>query len=82
MSKIPKLLKPLVPQVGQVWLWEPEKRHARQRVVVTAVEWNGEEVWIESENIGIEGGGRYWNDLSRWVEATVFEGWADGGSET
>lgn len=74
MSEIPELLRTIVPQVGQVWLWEPEKPHARESVVVTSVEWNGEEVWIESEGVS---GERHWNDLSRWVEATVFEGWAN-----
>jgi hypothetical protein len=77
MSELPESLRHLTPKVGQVWLWEPEKPHARQSVVVTAVEWNGEEVWIESESI--DGGGRHWNSFSRWIEATVFEGWADPG---
>lgn len=69
--EIPKPLRGLVPAVGSVWLWEPEKPHARERVVVTAVKWNGEAVWVESQSLD---GKKHWNEFDRWVEATVFEG--------
>lgn len=59
----------MLPSVGQVWEWEPLKPHARETVTVTEVRWNGDEWWIESEGAG---GRRYWNEASRWVEATVF----------
>lgn len=58
----------LLPNVGDVWEWEPLKPHARATVAVTEVKWNGEEWWIESAG---PDGSRYWNDASRWVEATV-----------
>ena len=76
MSDVPELLKPLVPNLGDVWLWEPEKPHARESVVVTEVKWNGEEVWIECRGVSNEK--RTWNDLSRWVEATVLQSVAAG----
>lgn len=68
VMEIPETLAGIVPQVGSVWCWEPLKDHARERAIVTAVTWNGEECWVESESLD---GKRAWNDLSRWVEATV-----------
>lgn len=57
----------MLPNVGEVWEWEPLKPHARQTVTVTEVKWNGDEWWIETDGPG----GRHWNEASRWVEATV-----------
>jgi hypothetical protein len=65
---VPDLLSDIVPTVGSTWCWGPLKPHARETVRVTDVRWNGEEVWIESEG---QSGRRYWNELSRWIEATV-----------
>lgn len=67
--EIPEALNGITPRVGSRWHWEPLKPHASEEVVVTAVKWNGEEVWVESEKVA--DGKRYWNELSRWVEATV-----------
>lgn len=81
--EIPEVLVGIVPRVGSVWCWEPLKNHARETVRVTDVKWNGEEVWVESERI-YEGlgpksaGQRHWNELDRWVEATVFVRPAEG----
>ncbi len=63
---------PTLPRKGTTWIWEPLKPHARESVVVTEVKWNGEEWWVESESVRT--GERHWNELSRWVEATVFSG--------
>ena len=68
-DEIPNLLSGLVPHDGDIWLWEPEKEHAREFVRVTDVRWNGEEVWVESEVMSTSRTAL--NDLSRWVEATV-----------
>jgi hypothetical protein len=57
-----------VPEPGSVWDWEPAKPHAAVRLVVTAVKWNGEEWWVTTEDAS---GKEAWNDLGRWVEATV-----------
>jgi hypothetical protein len=59
--------EPMLPNVGDVWEWEPLKPHARETVTVTDVRWNGEEWWIESEGQS----GRRWNSSGRWAEATV-----------
>lgn len=67
-DEIPALLRDVVPTAGSLWAWEPLKAHARQEVRVTAVKWNGEEVWVEYAD---ERGHLYSNELSRWVEATV-----------
>lgn len=61
----------VVPKVGSVWIWEPDLPHVRECVVITTVKWNGEEWWVESENQ--RDGSRCWNELGRWVEATVLE---------
>lgn len=76
---VPNLFLGIVPSIGSTWIWEPEKPHARQYVRVTDVHWNGEEWWVESERLNgllkarppLPDGKRYWNELSRWVEATV-----------
>ena len=67
--EMPEVLRPLVPSVGSVWMWEPDKAHAREPATVTAVTWNGEEVWIESESFE---GKRCLNEFSRWIQAAVF----------
>ena len=67
-DEIPDLLQGIAPRVGSVWEWEPLKAHARERCRVTAVRWNGKETWVECEN---SSGKKAWNELSRWVEATV-----------
>lgn len=57
-----------VPEIDSEWWWEPLLPHA-ERVVVTAVRRNDDgQTWIESTN---SVGAKYWNELSRWVEATV-----------
>ena len=66
---IPEALRDVVPTIGSVWMWEPLKPYAREAVRVTQVRWNGEAVWIETEPAN--GGVRAWNELDRWVEATV-----------
>jgi hypothetical protein len=61
----------VLPQVGSQWWWEPEKPHARCLVEVIEVEFNGDEwiVWcIEPTQSSAD---RCWNELPRWVEATV-----------
>lgn len=67
-TEIPALLRDVVPSVGSIWAREPLKPHASERTRVTAVRWNGEAVWVES--VG-ENGQKAWNELGRWVEATV-----------
>lgn len=67
-AKLRELTFAALPQVGSVWVWEPDLPHARSQCTVTEVKWNSEEYWVESENAQ---GQRYWNELSRWVEATV-----------
>ena len=56
-----------VPTVGSVWQWEPMSS-ASERCTVTEVIWNGEEWWIKSSGAM---SGECWNELARWVEATV-----------
>jgi hypothetical protein len=72
---------PLPIRVGTAWAWEPLKPHARQDVRITATRWNGEEWWIETENLTTTrysaAGARCWNELDRFVEATVFLGPAE-----
>lgn len=88
VKAIPEALLPLLPKPGSVWHWEPTKPAPVHRVVrVTGVRWNGEEAFVESEPIGPCDCGlpshqdcvrpRCWNDLSRWMEATVFLGAED-----
>jgi hypothetical protein len=67
--ELPETLRLIAPTVGSVWCWEPLKDHAREMVAVSAVTWNGEECWVES--VTESDGKRCWNDLGRWVEATV-----------
>ena len=65
---IPSQLDGIAPSIGSTWMWEPLKAAVSCKVLVTDVRWNGEEVWVESES---SNGQRVWNELSRWVEATV-----------
>lgn len=67
MGPVPDLLRCVTPKVGSIWAWEPLER-AHETVTVRTVSWNGETVWIETTN---PDGRRCWNELSRWVEATV-----------
>ena len=68
-QSIPNLLQGIAPTVGSTWEWMPHKPDIRQRVTVTRVYWNGEEVWVEAAGPD----GKSWpNELSRWIEATVF----------
>lgn len=76
----PQAIVDLLPQIGSMWLWEPEKPHARMLVRVTSVWWNdiSNEALVESETVqDLSNGsfptpvGRHWNDFSRWIEATV-----------
>ena len=74
-KKLPDVLRLIAPHVGSVWAWEPLKPLVSCLVVVTAVTWNGEECVVESDELAIGRVGKgkpAWNDLSRWVEATVF----------
>lgn len=68
VEELPKVLRGIAPAVGSVWEWEPLSPHARDTVTVTRVHWNGEECWVESRN---SKGKLCWNELDRWVEATV-----------
>lgn len=67
--------KPLAVREGSLWCWQPLKPDARIRCRITAVNWNGEEWWIEAENTqttrGGERGARTWNTLDSWVESAV-----------
>ncbi len=40
-----------VPEEGSTWIWRPNEPHARQRIEVTEVKWNGEEWWVKSKNL-------------------------------
>ena len=66
---MPEILNTIVPRQGQVWYWEPERPHARCMLTVLEVKWDGEEVWIKTKQHRT--GEENWNELSRWVEATV-----------
>lgn len=71
----------LHPKVGTVWVWEVSKPAARCLVQVTDVKWNGEEWWVECEQLTADGWRpagvptfdkrRHWNDLSRFMEACL-----------
>jgi hypothetical protein len=62
-------LESLVPEVGSVWVWEPERPRVRSRCTVVTTRWNGEEWMIESRVD--DSGMTYWNTLGRWMEACV-----------
>ena len=55
------------PAAGSTWIWEPNKPHARERVRVVAVTWNGEEWWVRTASR--DNGSEHLNDLSRFWEA-------------
>jgi hypothetical protein len=59
-----------LPRVGARYTWEPDSSRSREEVVVREVKWNGEEWWVLAGPV--DGGDSYWNDLGRWIEATVF----------
>lgn len=63
------MVKPPLPTIGSVWVWEPEKPHAREIVTVVDVSFNGDEWWVSSRNADDV---LARNSLDRWVEATVF----------
>ena len=63
-----EVLRQYAPGVGETWMWEPLKPHARKLVTVTDVKWDQGEVWIQAQG---EDGTKDWNTLSRWVEAAV-----------
>lgn len=66
---LPRELRGIAPTVGDTWEWEPLDPSARLTVRVTQVRWDGVECKVESELL--DGTAPYWNDLGRWVEATV-----------
>lgn len=53
-----------VPREGSVWMWEPNKPHARQRLEVTETKWNGEEWWVKSKNLP-----------TKWSPLRGYKGW-------
>jgi len=61
----------VLPAVGSVWWWEPEKPDGGALVQVDEVEFNGEEWVVWCSDPHDKSADRYWNELSRWVEATV-----------
>jgi hypothetical protein len=54
------------PLVGSTWVWEPNKPHAREKITVLTVQWNGEAWWVETAG---DRTGTRWNDLGRFWEA-------------
>ena len=75
---LPVALRGIIPRVGSIWEWEPLKDYARQTVRVTEARWNGDEAVVETENVADPLNSRVWNDLSRWIEATVLVAPAPG----
>lgn len=59
-----------LPLVGDRYIWMPHSDDARETVLVTDVTWNGEDWWVECQN-EVEGKPAL-NELSRWIEATVY----------
>lgn len=65
------------PAVRSRWVWEAGKPVARETITVTAVEWNGEEWWVQAtaddrpvrHRSRAVPGKPYWNDLGRFWEA-------------
>jgi hypothetical protein len=59
-------------QLGSVWCWEPLRPDLCTRVLITGLEWNGEEwmVRIQSRS-GLVWGEAAWNTLGRFTEAAV-----------
>ena len=71
--ELPKALRGIAPQVGSIWEWMP-LTEARETLVVTDVMWNGEACFVTSRRFGDLSANpkTFPNELSRWVEATVF----------
>ena len=65
---------------GSVWEWEPLKPRSRETVTVTAVERRGDGNWWVKARVHRRGtdGPEYWNELGRWIEATVLVQSAEG----
>lgn len=77
-TRIPDVLRLVVPKIGSLWAWEPMRPAAFCIAKVTDVRVNADgEVWIQSESV--QSGRRYWNELDRWVQATVLIRTIDGG---
>lgn len=70
-SALPDVLRGIVPSIGSIWIWEPMLDHARATLKVTDVKWNGEEAWVETQNLDKPDAERSWNELGHWVQATV-----------
>lgn len=70
-SEIPDVLQGIVPSIDSIWIWEPMLDHARATLKVTDVKWNGEEAWVETQNLDKPDAERCWNELAHWVQATV-----------
>jgi hypothetical protein len=58
----------LVPSDGSLWHWEPTRPHASVIVRVVSSGWNGEEWWVQTSDAN---GNPTWNDLGRFLEASV-----------
>jgi hypothetical protein len=58
-----------IPKVNSRWIWEPDKPHARTKITVVEVKWNGEEWWVYTYSDKY--GKAYWNELSRFIETCV-----------
>jgi hypothetical protein len=68
-----------LPRIGTKWIWEIDSDEARSLMEVTAIKWNGEEWWIQTQQILAdrfsEIGTRNWNDVGRfWEAVTVVNG--------
>jgi len=66
-----------IPMIGSLWVWEKDKPHAREDVVVTAVNYNDRsgDVLVETERSDRKAFGNHklsaWNDLDRFWEAVT-----------
>lgn len=62
-------------EVGQEFIWEPDKPHARAIIKVTEIKASGpedgpdDEIWIGSKTVGDDQ--TYWNEESRFREAVI-----------
>jgi hypothetical protein len=76
ITKLKRELESVIPTVGSIYHWEPMQSHASVRLVVTdiVVKEDGE-ILVQSARAFRLGrtptGRKSWNDLSRWVEATI-----------
>jgi hypothetical protein len=64
---------PLAIRRGSIWHWEPLSPAASQQIMVTGVEWDGEQWWVQAVKYPARPKDRrpYWNELDRFVEAAV-----------